>query len=146
MPVSVRIKPGGYILLAFLILTVSVQWILAALFAACIHELCHVLMICLCGGLVSSITIGASGAKIHTSPLSLSQEFLCALAGPCGSLLLLFFLRWIPRVALCGLVQGMFNLLPVYPLDGGRVFRCVRQWIRCGIGKIPCKEAKHKVQ
>lgn len=146
MPVSVKIQPGGYLLLAVLILTVPVPWIAAAVFAAYIHELCHIMTILLCKNSVFAITVGALGAKIHTAPLSPLQEFLCAMAGPCGSLLLTVLARWLPRVAVCGLVQGLFNLIPVYPLDGGRAFRCIREWIRGRIGKIPCKEAEHRVQ
>lgn len=144
MPVSVKIKPGAYYLLAVLILTVPVPWIFAAMFAAYIHELCHIGMILLCKQSVYAITIGASGAKIHTAPLSPSQEFVCTIAGPCGSLLLIGFARFIPKIALCGFVHGVFNLIPVYPMDGGRAFHCLREWIRNG--KIPCKEAKHRVQ
>ena len=45
---------------------------------------------------------------------------LCALAGPMGSFLLVVGYRIIPEIAICGLVQGCFNLLPVLPMDGGR--------------------------
>ena len=146
MPVSVKIKPEAYFLLAILILTLPIPWIAAAMFAAYIHELCHIAAILLCKSSVYSITVSGTGAKIHTAPLSCYQECLCALTGPCGSLLLTGFAYWIPRIAFCGLVQGLFNLIPVYPLDGGRVFRCFRKRFRHGIGKIPCKEVEIRVQ
>lgn len=146
MQASVKIQSIAYIMLAVFILTVPISWLFAAAFAACIHELCHIIVIFLCGGTVYSVSIGAFGAKIHTSPLTKGREFFCTLAGPCGSLILVCFARWIPRIALCGLIQGLFNLLPIYPMDGGRVFRCIVAWIRWVIGKIPCKDAKLRVQ
>ena len=61
------------------------------------------------------------------------QEALSALAGPAGSFLMLLLCRVFPEAALWGTVQGLFNLLPVYPLDGGRVLRCAvgeKRWLR----------------
>ena len=51
------------------------------------------------------------------------RELLCALAGPAGSLLLAMLP--VPKLALCALIQGMFNLLPLEGLDGGRILGCI---------------------
>jgi hypothetical protein len=50
-------------------------------------------------------------------------------AGPAGSFLLLFVARWLPLVAICGFIQGSYNLLPLGTMDGGRVVACLlRVW------------------
>ena len=56
---------------------------------------------------------------MEVSELDAKGECLCALAGPLGSLILAFLP--FSTLALCGLVQGLFNLLPIMPLDGGRI-------------------------
>ena len=120
----VEVSPSACVLAALLLLTLPLRWLLAALFAAGIHELCHVLAVRLCGGRIFRIRVGPSGAVMETEGLSFPREMLCALAGPVGSFLLLSLGKWFPEAALCGAAQGLYNLLPVYPLDGGRALGC----------------------
>lgn len=121
---TIQIESAAYLLAALLLLTLPLNWFLAALTAAVIHELFHFLGILLAGGRIMGIQIGAGGARITVAGLTTAQELFCALSGPVGGLLLLFLCRWFPRIALCGLVQSAFNLLPVFPLDGGRAVQC----------------------
>lgn len=124
MRVSAQVDPWAYVLGALLVLLLPLSWLLAALAAAAFHELCHVLSIRLLGGKVLGLHIGPGGAVIETELPGKGKELLCALAGPAGSLLLLSLCRILPKLAICAGVQGLFNLLPVYPLDGGRALRC----------------------
>ena len=117
-----------WIVLALGILVLPLQWVGAAVLAAAIHEAFHYLAVRLCGGEIMGFTVGISGAKLAVRGLSNGQEIFCALAGPMGGLLLLLGLRWIPRTALCAAFQSVFNLFPVYPLDGGRALRCGLEW------------------
>jgi stage IV sporulation protein FB len=108
----------GLVLLIFLL---PLRWLAAVILAACIHELGHYIAVHLCGGNVHSFHLGSSGAVMHASGLTTYQEILCLLAGPLVGLLPLLLYRTLPAVALCGLIQTLYNLLPVYPLDGGKI-------------------------
>ena len=106
-----------------------------------LHELAHSVVALRWGVPVKSITLFIFGgvANISREPDRPLAEFLIAIAGPVSSLLLalgfgLLWLTgqsvgWAPLAAL-GLYLGginlslaLFNLLPGFPLDGGRVFR-----------------------
>lgn len=120
----VRIEPSACLLGAVFVLVLPFQWLLGAVFAAVFHELCHWAAVRLCGGHIHTVSIGGGGAVMSASAMERWKAAFCAAAGPLGSLLLLLFVRWIPRTAVCAAVQGLYNLLPIYPLDGGRIARC----------------------
>lgn len=118
---KLRVEPSVWILGAVLLLILPLNWLLSALFASVFHELCHWAAVRACGGRIWALSVGAGGAVMDAPSMEGREAALCAAAGPVGSLSLLIFAHVFPRVALCGAVQGIFNLLPVYPLDGGRI-------------------------
>lgn len=120
---SIQISAGALIFLAILLLMLPLQWVIAVLFAALFHEICHAAAIVLCGGNIDRITVSGKGAVMETVPMSVAKEVICAIAGPLGSFSLILLAKWMPRIAICGAVHGLYNLIPLFPLDGGRVLR-----------------------
>ncbi len=109
------------LLLSMMVLFLPLPWLCAMLLAAAVHEGCHWAALRLLGGRVSTIHLDIFAAQMEFYELSRGREILCALAGPVGSLSLLLLAGKFPRLAICGLVQGLYNLLPLYPMDGGRI-------------------------
>ena len=119
-----HIDSSVYIITALLVFIVPLQWFSAAMIAALIHEIAHIIFIYVFGGKISQITISVGRTKIYAYIPSLAAELICALAGPVASITTLCFAKIFPRFTLCALIQGLFNLIPVYPLDGGRALYC----------------------
>ena len=117
------ISAGACIGSCLILLLLPAKIILSIFAAVTIHELCHIVMLKLIRIPIYRIEVNFSGAEIHTGPLLPWQELLCAAAGPAGSFLCLLFVHFAPVLALCGLIQGIYNLLPILPLDGGRMLR-----------------------
>ncbi len=122
---KLRIHPCVYILVSLWLLVLPGSWSMGAILAAIVHELYHLLAVLLCGGQVMSAAILPDGARMETTPLTYGREALCALAGPLGSFSLMLMAEHFPEAALCGFVQGVYNLLPIYPMDGGRILYCL---------------------
>ena len=93
--------------------------------AAIFHEICHLAMLFFFGGTIESVGIGAGGTEIVATLNGKQRELIAILGGPAGSFLLLGFRHIFPKLAICACIQGAFNLLPILPLDGGRIVQCV---------------------
>lgn len=119
------LSPGFCLLWAACLLLLPLRWAMGALLAALVHECAHYIAIYLLGGQVYSVTLGGNGVVMETAPQAAGREAICALAGPLGSFSLLLLAEYFPEAAVCGLIQGAYNLIPIYPLDGGRVMRCL---------------------
>ena len=107
-----------------------------------LHELAHSLLAMGYGMQVSSITLFLLGgvSQIKQEADRASQEFLIAIVGPLTSAILgagflgVFFLATgqdsaiaavVGWLGIVNLALAAFNMLPGFPLDGGRVFRSV---------------------
>lgn len=115
------VSPSFCLALAVSVVIIPLKWVLSWLVAMIIHEFAHYLALRSTGVSVSNIELGTSGARMDTQGLCGWRESVCAAAGPIGSLLLCAFSSAFPSVALCGFIHGIFNLLPLFPLDGGRI-------------------------
>jgi Zn-dependent protease len=149
--IPVQIHPTFYLILGFLILpsifdqditrAFLILCLLVGLFTSVImHEFGHALMAKRFGISTASITLYPFGgiAKIEDAIEDNRAELYIALAGPavnmilCGLLFPLAFLG-IPlchELAWLNLIMGIFNLIPAFPMDGGRVLRAsLARWM-----------------
>lgn len=124
--------------------TLGLACALALLVSITLHELGHALTASAFGYHAQKITLSLLGgcASFINLPRKAYQEFLVAVAGPAVSFLIsgvmfavLAFLpvenAWLQGVLFYTLWMnfwlGLFNLLPGFPLDGGRIFRSFLQ-------------------
>lgn len=105
---------------------------LVVLSALC-HELGHLTALRLAGVGVEAFRLTAFGAEIRadTRYLPYGREILCTLAGPAVNLALALILARVAGdylLAGANLILGVFNLLPMPTLDGGRILFLLVSW------------------
>ena len=119
--ISFYIDSSFYFLLAFLLLFLPLPWIFALIIAVLVHECFHAAAIAAFHGRIHSLCLCSGGVRMKTDALPPWQEMVCALSGPVGSSILMLLAPWMPRTAICGGVHCFYNLIPLFPMDGGRV-------------------------
>ncbi len=122
-----NISAGAILLFALLYFFDESGVVSAMLPAALAHELGHILALRLCGRRLIRFGISLTGAQLDYAPrLEGWRAVICLLSGPAAGLAY--------AVASCTLggtfwrmsgavscVLSVFNLLPILPLDGGRI-------------------------
>lgn len=92
--------------------------------AAMCHEAGHLTAILLCRKKITGVSVGVCGATIETGSMSYRQEIVCAIMGPVVNFLLCCLcIREYALFGMLNFVLFLYNILPLYPLDGGRALR-----------------------
>ena len=132
------------------LLVMAVAAMLGLFGSLIVHELAHAIVARRFGLRISGITLFLFGgvAELQSEPVSGATEFWIAIAGPFASFCLALGFWFsalvsdiigLPAAALSifgylaviNLVLALFNLLPAFPMDGGRVLRAWL-WTRSG--------------
>ena len=119
--------------------------------ALLLHELAHSIVAKSRGLNVRAITLFALGgvSQIESEPPDAKSEFWIAIVGPLTSLIIGVVFIWMARLSAGGaateaptvvaavllwlgyinIALAAFNMIPGYPLDGGRILRSILWWI-----------------
>ena len=132
-----ELAPSAILLPAIICLFNAWYFIALTIVAVAVHEFGHAVAVRLGGGTVLHIRISLTGVAMRYDGLSYVGDVLAALSGPAASIILavlsalagkLFALEAASHLAGLSMILGVFNLLPAYPLDGGRaLFGAVAQ-------------------
>ncbi len=132
LPEQFCVSPGFCVMISLYLLILPLNWVVGWCVAVLAHELSHYTALKLCGIHVNMVILTFTGAEIRSEPLNPMQDLICTLAGPVGGLVPVLLGQHMPYAAICSLLLSCYNLLPVYPLDGGRGLSCLLQ-ILCGM-------------
>ena len=128
-------------------LTYTFILLAAGIISLVAHELGHAFAARYFGLTPITITLhGMGGATTHRRPKTPKQSLLVSLAGPAAGFALCFFVTQFPypatpeipailasflyALAMINLWWGLFNLIPILPMDGGMALLAALEWIK----------------
>ena len=134
---EIRVTFGAILLPVFAVIAGEGGLLFAAVLSLAVHEGAHLIAARNLGLSAARVTLYPFGAVMRLDALLSNGrgEWIVAAAGPLGSLIFAALLKlfepllptdaWIGRMVETNLVIALFNLLPAFPLDGGRIFRAL---------------------
>lgn len=131
--VKIKVSIPFVLLIVSMYILDSASVFIPTFFAVIIHELSHILAIFLCGAGVDTVDIRAFGIRVNVPELSYmpyKKEIIIAAAGPLAGIITasialaaanIFHTVILDYFIGINVLVTAINLIPVYPLDGGRI-------------------------
>lgn len=137
MGTPVYLKYWFFILLPLLLLqndlSTSIDWFLSIFVAVLVHELAHTLVAKKFNHYVEHVYLDLlnGAAAIDTTYSPYNQTILIVIAGPLSNLVLYFIGSYLGLdiFTQINMFLFIFNILPIYPMDGGRICKAICQWL-----------------
>jgi stage IV sporulation protein FB len=130
---KVVVSPGALLIIAAAICFLDTDMLICLALSVFCHEAGHFLALKLFHTPVRSLSVTITGlsAVCDRTELTYGAEALCVLAGPLFGALLAFSAAAAGYNLLAGvsMLLTLFNLIPVYPLDGGRLLELIMSYI-----------------
>lgn len=137
MGTPVYLKYWFFILLPLFMLqsdfNTALNYFLSIFGAVLIHELAHTAVAKKLNHPVDHVYLDVfnGAAAIDTTYSSYKDTILIVFAGPLSNLILYFIGYYLDLsiFSMVNLFLFVFNILPIYPMDGGRICKAICQWI-----------------
>lgn len=135
---KITVHPLFFFCLAWIVLTDSSVSLLCVMTSVFVHECGHIFVYRYANVVINEIHLQPFGVRItvrNEAFISPRTQFWCAFAGPCMNFVCVCIClligrftvlpEWIMIFYLSNLFLGIFNLLPIIPLDGSRMLHVI---------------------
>lgn len=120
---TIKIHFSFIVFLIYLFFINNIEYYLIFYFFAILHELAHIIVSYVLKVKISEINFLSVGLNVqYENNISYTKEFIIASAGPIFSLALALLFEN-QNFAIMNFIIFMSNMMPIYPLDGGRIIR-----------------------
>lgn len=120
---GVNLKPSFFVMCVLLVLAGKSREFCIIVFSVTLHEVAHIAAAALCGIIPEGITITPIGQQASIKgmeSISFFRRIIIVAAGPMVNLML-----WLIFNSSINMALFLLNILPVYPLDGGRMLHYI---------------------
>lgn len=145
---QIKLNLQIFIFLIIFYFTKQIESFCTLMIFAVIHELAHIVIGILLGLKPKMLKIMPFGFSIYFEKYKkgnnkklILEKIMIILAGPCSNFLIAIIAIWIDihfwnisreTIIYSNLLIGFFNLIPIYPLDGGRIVKYILQLFKKG--------------
>lgn len=129
--IKIKIRINLEIILFIIIFIITKQINIYAVFIifTLVHEMSHAVVGIFLGLRLKKIEVMPFGFKItFWQNRNKIKKILVTLAGPLVNVIIMIFaiiFKWHTDIAYANLLIAVFNLIPIYPLDGGRLLKAI---------------------